>query len=61
MSFIGPTGKNPSRYFWTIQALVPEHIHLTIPVSQVIGLVAPLLPIEPSSVYVSLWARAPQP
>jgi len=23
MSFIGPTGKNPSRYFWTIQALVP--------------------------------------
>src|SRR5258707_8923680 len=23
MSFIGPTGKNPSRYFWTIQGLVP--------------------------------------
>src|SRR5258708_26361662 len=23
MSFIGPTGKNPSRYFWTIQMLVP--------------------------------------
>ncbi len=22
MSFIGPTGKNPSRYFWTIQLLV---------------------------------------
>src|SRR5260221_7849494 len=22
MSFIGPTGKNPSRYFWTIQMLV---------------------------------------
>src|SRR5260221_3121812 len=22
MSFIGPTGKNPSRYFWTIQGLV---------------------------------------
>ncbi len=21
MSFIGPTGKNPSRYFWTIQGL----------------------------------------
>lgn len=44
-----------------IQALVPEHIHLTIPVSQVIGLVAPLLPIEPSSVYVSLWAKPAQP
>src|SRR5260221_13007699 len=23
MSFIGPTGKSPSRYFWTIQGLVP--------------------------------------
>src|SRR5258707_14655942 len=23
MSFIGATGKNPSRYFWTIQMLVP--------------------------------------
>src|SRR5260370_30475752 len=23
MSFIGPTGKTPSRYFWTIQGLVP--------------------------------------
>ncbi len=23
MSFIGPTGKNPSRYFWTIQLSVP--------------------------------------
>src|SRR6266581_3538751 len=23
MSFIGPVGKNPSRYFWTIQLSVP--------------------------------------
>ncbi len=23
MSFIGPTGKNPSRYFWTLQLSVP--------------------------------------
>lgn len=44
-----------------IQALVPEHVHLTIPVSQVLGLIAPLLPIEPSSVYVSLWAKPSQP
>jgi hypothetical protein len=23
MSFVGPTGKNPSRYFWTLQLSVP--------------------------------------
>ncbi len=45
----------------SIQALVPEHIHLSIPVSQLLGLVAPLLPVEPSSVYVSLWSKPSQP
>ncbi len=44
-----------------IQALVPEHIHLSIPVSQLLGLIAPLLPVEPSSVYVNLWTKPAQP
>ena len=45
----------------SIQALVPEHIHLSIPVSQLLGSVAPLLPVEPASIYVSLWSKPSQP
>ena len=44
-----------------LQGLVPDHAHLSLPVSQLLGLLTPLLPVDPSQVHVSRWTGAAKP
>ncbi len=44
-----------------VQSLIPEHMHLSLPLSQLFGLISPLLPVEPGSVYVNLWSKPTAP
>ena len=39
-----------------LQWLVPDHAHLTLPVNQLIGLLSPLLPVDPTEVHVERWS-----
>jgi hypothetical protein len=41
-----------------LQRLVPELVHVSLPVSQLAGMLSPLLPVDPSEVHVSRWAEA---
>jgi hypothetical protein len=35
-------------------ALVPEHGYLSVPLSQLVGLISPVLPLQPTSIHVDL-------
>jgi hypothetical protein len=42
----------------SLQGLVPEHAHVSLPVSQLLAMLSPLLPVDPGEVHVSRWAEA---
>ncbi len=44
-----------------LQWLVPDHAHLTLPVNQMIGLLSPLLPVDPTEVHVDRWSPEAAP
>jgi len=44
-----------------LQWLVPDHAHLTLPVNQMIGLLSPLLPVDPTEVHVDRWTPEAAP
>jgi len=44
-----------------LQELVPDHAHLSLPVSQLLGVLTPLLPVDPAEVHVSRWSAQPVP
>ena len=44
-----------------LQWLVPDHAHLTLPVNQLIGLLSPLLPVDPTEVHVDRWSPQAAP
>lgn len=42
----------------SLHGLVPEHAHPSFPVSQLLAMLSPLLPVDPAEVHVSRWAEA---
>ena len=50
---LGPTPDATS-----LLGLVPEHAHLSLPVSQLLAMLAPLTPVDPAEVHVSRWVEA---
>jgi hypothetical protein len=41
--------------------LVPDHAHLSLPVNQLLGLLSPLLPVDPTEIHVDRWSPTPAP
>lgn len=41
--------------------LVPQHAHLSLPASQLLDLVSPLLPVNPAEVHVDRWSPGTTP
>lgn len=44
-----------------LEGLVPQHAHLSLPFNHLLGLVSPLLPVDPAEVHVSRWTAAAAP
>jgi hypothetical protein len=44
-----------------LHGLVPDHAHLSLPVSHLAGLLSPLLPVDPDEVHVSRWSAEAAP
>lgn len=44
-----------------LHGLVPDHAHLSLPVSHLAGLLSPLLPVDPDEVHVSRWSAGAAP
>lgn len=44
-----------------LQWLVPDHAHLSLPVNQLVGLLSPLLPVDPAEVHVDRWSPEAAP
>lgn len=44
-----------------LQGLVPQHAHLSLPLNHLLGLLGPLLPVDPAEVHVSRWTAAAPP
>jgi hypothetical protein len=40
-----------------LQGLVPEHVHVSLPVSQLATILSPLLPADPGEIHVSRWGQ----
>jgi hypothetical protein len=41
--------------------LVPDHAHLSLPASQLLGMVSPLLPVDPAEIHVNRWSSEAEP
>jgi hypothetical protein len=41
--------------------LVPDHAHLSLPVNQLLGMLSPLLPVDPAEIHVDRWSAEAAP
>ena len=41
--------------------LVPDHAHLSLPVDQLLGMLSPLLPVDPAEIHVDRWSAEAAP
>jgi len=41
--------------------LVPHHAHLSLPVDQLLGMLSPLLPVDPAEIHVDRWSAEAAP
>ena len=42
-------------------ALVPDHAHLSLPANQLLGMLSPLLPVDPAEIHVDRWSSEAEP
>jgi hypothetical protein len=56
---VPPLGATPD--VGPLLTLIPDHAHLSLPVNQLLGMVSPLLPVNPAEVHVERWSAKPVP
>jgi len=44
-----------------LPGLVPDHAHLSLPVNQLLGILSPLLPVDPAKIHVDRWSAVAAP